>query len=171
MPLTSSRTQPDVVLAQARASGTVHELLELVLQNSLDLPATIRPSADALLAMWKQRSAEVMVVSQNERPIAVAALAGHVCGEEASLEYIGVHPEHRLAGIGRIILRLAEQAVLKSAADSGQEGEGRLNAYADVANRPAMRLYAACGYVQAERLELYCLPLFTEAADGLVSGT
>ena len=51
---------------------------------------------------------------------------------------------------------------MESAAARGRTGACFLNAFADAANRPAMRLYAACGYAEAERLQLYCLPLFAE---------
>ncbi|MDR1338050.1 MAG: GNAT family N-acetyltransferase [Rickettsiales bacterium] len=64
-----------------------------------------------------------------------------VVGTEAEIITIGVHPEHRSAGIAAAILALAENDMKKSGAES---------IFLEVAadNRPARKLYENQGYVQ-----------------------
>ncbi len=144
------------------ASSDLQDILDEILANSDDLPASIRPTGARLLCTWVQRRAWLFCISGSNGLEGIAAVSGlnRTASDDSSdsdspmtLEYIGVRPKCRKQGIGGLLMQLAEDWILREM--STPDGESMvLTAYADADNKAAMALYRGNGYQQTEQYRL-----------------
>lgn len=144
------------------ASSDLQDILDEILANSNDLPASIRPTGARLLCTWVQRRAWIFCISSSSGLEGIAAVSGlnRTASDENSdsdspktLEYIGVRPKCRRQGIGGLLMQMAEDWILREM--SNPDGESMvLTAYADADNEAAMALYQSNRYQQTEQYRL-----------------
>jgi len=104
----------------------------------------------------------VLVFPETVRIKALRAgvIAGYVIGDRRRhsglgwIASIGVHPDHRRNGIGRLLLEACEHEL----------GMDRIRLTLRRSNREAMALYVTCGYVPVDTWKRY----YRDGEDGIV---
>jgi ribosomal protein S18 acetylase RimI-like enzyme len=103
------------------------------------------PEADLMLAE-ATATATILVVRDGDQIIG-AAMTGHD-GHRGALYYLGVDPDCRRSGLGRALVRAAEDWCRR-------EGAPKLNLLVRRENQAVLAFYAALGYLPTDSISLY----------------
>lgn len=133
----------------APTSRRLGELIQASYTESLDCPAMegMRPM-DAVIEGYRSSGefapelwSEIML---NGQPAGVLLLADHPTSNQFELIYMGVSPNARGRGLGRIAVARAQHQTL-------EWGRERIVLAVDSANGPASRVYEEAGFVEWDR--------------------
>lgn len=128
-------------------------LLTLTYTDSLDCPGLddLRDLEDVLIgyrSTGRYDPAHWLIVDDGEKDVGVLLMAEHPDAEQAELIYMGVTPEARGRGLGKLLI----QQALATAAEMGVD---HLMVAVDRENKPARRLYEGAGFAAWARRHVY----------------
>lgn len=131
-------------------------LVEATYAGTLDCPALdgVRSSGDVLAGYrvqggyLPQHWYRVKAPGPNGRPIGVLILSSYAATGNWELVYMGVVPQARGQGVGRVIVDFALQA-------AAQGGAERLVLAVDADNSHAVETYRAAGFIEWDRRVVY----------------
>jgi ribosomal protein S18 acetylase RimI-like enzyme len=128
-------------------------IVERTYEKTLDCPALARfRGGESSLAAHRATGHFVpeawRLYGDGGRPLGVLILADHPDRNVWEVAYLGVIPEERGRGIGRVIL----QDGLKFAKDSGRSA---VEIAVDAGNSPAVRLYKSLGFTELRRFAVH----------------
>lgn len=103
------------------------------------------PEADVALAEATENA--TILVARRDGHIVGAAMTGHD-GHRGALYYLGVDPEQRLGGVGKALVRAAEDWCRS-------RGAPKLNLLVRNENQTVLAFYAALGYLPTNSVSLY----------------
>jgi ribosomal protein S18 acetylase RimI-like enzyme len=135
------------ITAWRRGEPTLLEVLEASYVGTLDCPRLcgLRRTEDILvghLAAGRFVSGLWSLLWERQRPVGALLLSPSHSGGEIDLVYLGLSPEARGRGLGRLLLSHGLHQI------AGRR-EGRIALAVDRANAPAVRLYERLGFVKA----------------------
>jgi mycothiol synthase len=141
----------------AAAGGRLEAIVERTYLNTRDCPRlnNVRPAADVLAgyrAVGNFQPANWLIARRDGAYVGCLLLADHPDQRIWELVYMGIVPEARGRGLGLALARKAQWM-------ARQAGAERLVLAVDAANEPALRGYAAAGFITWDRRSVF-LKLF-----------
>ncbi len=145
--------------AATRSDAELARLVEGTYEQTLDCPALngVQDCADALASYRGAGSFDPalwFVVRQNERDVGCLLQADFADSDQRLLVYMGLLPEARGQGLGIELVRHAQWLC-------GEAGRGRMILAVDAANKPAIDVYAAAGFIIWDRRSVWLRVLDT----------
>ncbi len=136
-----------------RSDAELARLVEGTYEQTLDCPALngVQDCADALASYRGASSFDPalwFVVRHDQRDVGCLLLADFADSDQRLLVYMGLLPEARGKGLGIEVVRYSQWLC-------AQSGRGRLILAVDAANKPAIDIYAAAGFVIWDRRSVW----------------
>jgi ribosomal protein S18 acetylase RimI-like enzyme len=124
-------------------------VVEATYRGSLDCPLVdgMRKTADVLAgyrAVGKFRPELWMIAHESNEDVGCLLLADHPGQEQWEIVYLGIAPQFRGRGWGKLLTRHALWL-------AGEAGRARVVLAVDAANAPAVNAYAECGFAAWDR--------------------
>lgn len=152
-PTTPPATRVTFEPTSTRSDAELALLVEGTYEQTLDCPALngVQDCADALASYRGASSFDPalwFVVRHEQRDAGCLLLADFADSDQRLLVYMGLLPEARGKGLGIEVVRYAQWLC-------AQSGRGRLILAVDAANKPAIDIYAAAGFVIWDRRSVW----------------
>jgi len=163
-----------MILQNRPMKQKLRELLRTILSDSTDLSALPTPSPDDLVENWISRNSFVVLYhTPGGIPVGLCCVDPESSSERRSppipavrINYLGVHPANRRAGIAsRLIREICQQLslVIRLADTHSQRPEQlapdamnvEISVHVDQSNLPAIQLYRKSGFQLQSTMELW----------------
>lgn len=138
----------------------VTDLIQTILQNSIDLPNLPAPHPDELLCEWVAEEAAIILSEQHGIMTGLCVYAEEQPENDTTavsfrIQYIGVQPEFRSRGIAVRLMQSMSQHIRQMTEDQPDQ-EVWLKAFADQQNKPAAALYQRCRFQSVGLFDIWC---------------